>query len=134
MSAAASATATGVSLSFKAAIHLAIYTDNAGKPGPLLVDAGSVDATATGAKTLTIAQTLDAGMVWLQGVAQGSPAAGPSMGAAPSTGHSRFIGMAAVTSGNAQRFYATGVTGALPNPASGLADNNGVMAVMLKAV
>ena len=56
-------------------LRLGIYRDNGnGLPGALTVDAGTVDAATTGAKELTIAQTLAPGLYWLAALAEvGSP-------------------------------------------------------------
>lgn len=52
-------------------VRLGIYTDVTGRPGTLLVDGGTIDSTATGAKTVTIAQALAAGAYWLCGQVEG---------------------------------------------------------------
>lgn len=51
-------------------VRLGLYTDRDGLPDSLLLDAGTVDSTSTGAKEKTISQILPAGWVWLAGVAQ----------------------------------------------------------------
>lgn len=49
------------------------------RPGALVVDAGTVDGSATtGAKTITINVSLTAGLYWLAAAAQGADAASPS--------------------------------------------------------
>jgi len=45
--------------------RLGIYADGAFKPGNLLLDAGEVDASTTGIKSLSIDITLDPGRYWL---------------------------------------------------------------------
>lgn len=55
-------------------IRFGIYADDGGQPGSLLLDAGTVTSTGTGAKEVTISQTLDPGVWWLATVAQGSAA------------------------------------------------------------
>jgi hypothetical protein len=51
--------------------RLGIYNDNgAMRPGSLLFDAGTVDASATGFKEITISQTLSAGIYWTAGIQQ----------------------------------------------------------------
>lgn len=47
------------------------------RPGSLLLDAGTVDTTTTGLKTLTVAVTLPLGRVWLAAVCQGAPSTVP---------------------------------------------------------
>jgi hypothetical protein len=51
-------------------IRLGIYENNVNAPGELIVDAGTVDSTATGSLTVTISQTLPQGYVWLAAVSQ----------------------------------------------------------------
>lgn len=49
-----------------AAIRLGIYEDDGNcYPGALLLDAGAVDCTTTGLKTITIDQSLKRGLYWL---------------------------------------------------------------------
>lgn len=54
-------------------VRLGIYADNgSGYPGALVLDAGTVAvATGTGAKTITISQTLTPGLYWLVAAPQG---------------------------------------------------------------
>lgn len=52
-------------------IRLGIYNDAGGLPTTLVVDAGTVDSSTTGAKEATIAQTL-AGVYWLAYKAEGT--------------------------------------------------------------
>lgn len=55
-------------------VRLGIYADDGtGKPGALLLDAGTLDATtAAGSKEITVAQALTGGLYWLASVAQDS--------------------------------------------------------------
>ena len=47
-------------------VLLGIYADNGhGSPGSLVVDAGTIDASTTGAKEITISQAVTPGLVWL---------------------------------------------------------------------
>ncbi len=57
-------------------IRLGIYENNAGAPGTLILDAGTVDASTTGFKEITISQALTAGMVWLVLAQQGGTSNG----------------------------------------------------------
>lgn len=54
-------------------LRLGIYTDSTGVPNTLVVDAGTVSAATTGAKTITISQALSAGWYWLAMVGDGTP-------------------------------------------------------------
>jgi hypothetical protein len=60
-------------------LRLSIYGDNAGKPGQLIVDAGTVDCSTAGFKGITISQTLKRGLVWLCTHAQGMNAMASDM-------------------------------------------------------
>lgn len=46
-------------------VRLGIYTDSSGAPGALVLDAGAVSVASTGAKEITISQSLSAGWYWL---------------------------------------------------------------------
>lgn len=51
-------------------LRMGLYAPGQGVPGALLVDAGTVDSTTTGAKELTISQTLNPGLYYVAIVAQ----------------------------------------------------------------
>ena len=96
--------------------RLGLYSDDGGKPGALLVDAGTVDTTTTGVKEVTVSQVLSAGRVWLAAVQQGAPA---TLATVRTTLSSLWIGNSSAsnvlgTPGNG--LLVTGVTGALPSP------------------
>jgi hypothetical protein len=59
--------------SANAVARLGIWADSSGKPGTLALDAGTVDCTSTGFKTIVISQLLAAGLYWLGAAIQGSP-------------------------------------------------------------
>lgn len=46
-------------------LRLGIYSDTNGEPGALVLDAGTIDTSTTGVKTITINQQLTAGLYWL---------------------------------------------------------------------
>lgn len=55
------------------ATRLGIYASDANnRPGALVLDAGTVDTSTTGEKTITISQALTAGIYWLTAVEQGN--------------------------------------------------------------
>ena len=55
-----------------AVVRLGIYaSDSGGQPDALVLDAGTVDGTATGILAITISQTLQPGNYWLASVVQG---------------------------------------------------------------
>ena len=94
--------------------RLGIYADDGtGRPGVLIVDAGTVSTTATGVKEATISQVLAAGLHWLATVQQG--------GTPPAVRTVDFSG-AFETSNVAQTspglFIEAGVSGALPATAT----------------
>lgn len=101
-------------------VRMGVYADDGtGYPGALLVDAGTVDTTTTGVKTLTLgtALSLAAGRYWLAGVGQGAPAPNPTMRLDGTTTPRAGIlaATAAIALQNAIVSYRhTGVTGALP--------------------
>jgi hypothetical protein len=94
-------------------LRLGLYSDNAGVPGTLLVDAGTVDATTTGVKTLTVSQAVSAGVVWAVACSQGSPATEPTL----RTINGPIVGVPAISAGSTSQstFKTTGLaTGGLP--------------------
>lgn len=62
-----------------AVIRLGIYNTTDGFPTTLVLDAGTVDATTTGAKTITISQALAAGTYCLAAVVQGGATTRPTV-------------------------------------------------------
>ena len=52
-------------------VRLGIYADSNGRPGALLLDAGTIDATGNGAKEVSISLAVPAGLLWVASVAQG---------------------------------------------------------------
>ena len=98
-----------------AVVRLGIYESNNGVPGALVLDAGTVDTTSTGTKTITISQTLAAGYYYLAAVGQveGCTISGNAYSASqqivPING-TFHVGQALVS------YEKSGVTGALPDP------------------
>jgi len=94
--------------------RLGIYnSDSGGKPSTLLVDAGTVDCSTTGSKTLPITQTLNPGLYWLAGCAQ--VAAGTMELRGYAAGWTPYVALddpSRVTSGSG--YILAGITGALP--------------------
>lgn len=106
---------TGVAAS---TIRLGLYEVTAeGRPGALIVDAGTVDCTSNGLAEATISETGE-GAVFLCAVRQGSGS--PTVRVTGGTNHfarySRTSG-AVVTGFNLDCYTAASVSGALPDPA-----------------
>jgi hypothetical protein len=82
-----------------ATIRLALRADNNGMPGPLVVDAGAVDATQLGAAPLTVAAQLVTGSrYWLTATVQGAATTRPIIQSVQG-GDSRISGWASATTG-----------------------------------
>lgn len=100
-------------------IRVGMYDDDGGgRPGALLVDAGTVDATTTGAKELTVTQDLASGGVyWLAAVAQVATATLRS-----ATGPLLPVGTDTLAAATAATppvgFYENSISGALPASAT----------------
>jgi hypothetical protein len=95
--------------------RLGIYQDNgSGVPGALILDAGTIDASTTGQKSITISQSLS-GLIWLAAVEQGG-SGGAQLFMYPNLDMSD---LKVTGTGNygAIRSSSTSVSGGLPNPA-----------------
>lgn len=109
--------------------------DNDGLPGDLVLDAGTVDATSTGFKEITISQALDPGGYWLVAVGQGSPATNPQVTAGAPVGVWQ-IGHPGGSTAATTLFAApskTGTTGALSSGGSWTGINGNAPVVLLRA-
>jgi hypothetical protein len=109
-----------------AVVRLGVYdATTGGRPGSLLLDAGTVDSESPGIKELTVSLALSGGLKWLTAVVQG---ANCSLRVVPATadvneGQSVPANSTAITSpGGALYPIANGPTGALP--ASAIAPTN----------
>lgn len=97
-------------------IRLGVYTDNgAGGPSNLILDAGTVDGTATGFQSLTgLTIPLATGPYWLASAFQGSPTTQPTVQCVgASTSGPGYVGNPTLWSQGMEP-YMTSVTGALP--------------------
>jgi hypothetical protein len=95
--------------------------------GGLLVDGGTVDATTTGAKEITVSLNHPGGPIYLAAATQGAPTTLPVVRA--QGGGRLFMVQTALRTqlGNRLGFVATGVTGTLPDPfPAGATDNDSV--------
>lgn len=100
-----------------ASCRLGIYTSVAGIPSSLVIDAGTVDITTTGQKTLVVSQTLFAGAYWVAAAFQTPTTAGtnPTL---TSWGLTWSTVVQAVGSQQQKVPFSTGVSGAFPSTAS----------------
>jgi hypothetical protein len=98
-----------------AVVRLGIYESNNGVPGALILDAGTVDATSTGTKTITISQTLAAGYYYLAAVGQGQGSQVTGNAYSASQQIVPIDGTFHVGNGLVS-YTKSGVTGALPDP------------------
>jgi len=96
-------------------MRLGLYaSDSSGRPGALLVDAGTVAGDTTGAKTLAINQTLAPGVYWVAFCAQVTAIAGLLVRAI-AAGWTKYVGMdLADRSVSGCGYLQAGVAGALP--------------------
>lgn len=115
-------TAIGIDVTTAAAssvVRLGLYADNNGVPDALILDAGTVDSSTTGAKAIAISQTVGPGMVWFAVATQGGGPTLRSYTALPN--FTQRGGTLAQALGTAPRLgeFKSGVTGALPSPFAG---------------
>ena len=109
-----------------ATVRLGLYSSVDSVPSALIADFGTVDASTTGVKELTISQALTKGLIWGAYVCSNSSSVrlrqisdGHQMLTFPSTAAQAFD-----TIGYTQ----TGVTGALPNPTTATIKTSGQVA------
>lgn len=95
-------------------LRLGIYEDSNVEPGRLLLDAGTVDTSGTGVKSINIAQELSPGLYWLAAASKSGTHAF-RVPAIASTINIAGVASTLPTAGFTH-FYAAHVFGALPNP------------------
>lgn len=111
-------------------VRSGIYADDGtGKPGALILDAGTVVGTGTGLILATISQVLSPPFVWVGAVNQGAPASTATLG---------YFNIGALPGpfgggGYFQAWSTTGVTGALPASGSAFVRDNTPIVVSLRA-
>lgn len=112
-------------------VRMGIYTNLNGRPASLIVDAGTVDTSTTGVKSIVISEALDAGPYWLAAVQQGAASA-PTL-----TGYASAIDLVttnqtfAITS-TISSITEAGVSGALPSSATAVTDYTSGPTVVLE--
>lgn len=106
-------------LAASSSVRLGIYADSGGFPGALILDAGTVATTATGAAEAAISQVVSAPAVWLAVVRQS--ATGATLRVATSSALPVFTrsSLTVVTAFNLACFSLSGVTSALPATVTG---------------
>lgn len=105
-------TATGAG-----SIRLGIYSDTSGAPDALVLDAGTVTVSSTGARSITISQSLAAGWYWLAGVANVAPTVRAGANTAPVN---QMLGFTSGTDTTLHIAWSVAFTyAALPNPFTG---------------
>ena len=110
-------------------VRLGIYGDSDGIPGSLILDAGTVDASTTGAKEITISQQLTPGMYYLAAVGQVSS----GIVVRARSGGPIMVDTS-VRNANVICFLASGVTGALSASPTWVLRQNSHGKVYLRAV
>jgi|688.fasta_scaffold98155_8 hypothetical protein len=114
---------TGPTYSGTATVRLGIYNNTNGQPSTVVLDAGTITATASNtAYEITISQSLNTGFYWLVTCQQGTaPTVANYSGNAAGTNQSNaFIGFGSATpNGNiAAGFFQSSVTGAFASAGS----------------
>jgi len=102
-----------------AVIRLGIYADANGVPGTLIRDAGTIDATTTGVKTLSFSPPAitTPGWIWLAAASQGGPTTPPLCIQNQGDPNTKIpLGAANLANGQGV-VYIPGVSGALPGSA-----------------
>lgn len=100
-----------------ATVRLGIYNDSNGQPGTLLLDAGTVSCTAaTTAYTITINQSLNAGVYWLSACTQGAATTNTFYGYSNNTATSYWSApRTAINASPTMGWTQSGITGAFAN-------------------
>jgi hypothetical protein len=100
-----------------AVVRLGIYANGASNdyPGSLILDAGTVDATSTGVKEITISQAIPEGLVWL--CAAGQVASCTMQGTQGNACPMWFVSSTVAMGFSVVGLTRTGMTGAFPGTA-----------------
>lgn len=114
--------------------RLGIYNDAGGIPTTVVLDAGTVAATAANTNyTITINQTLNAGWYWLAAGLQVASNGGLTYTGAGNLQNSVFgLPKLSVEGANYQGYYIDSVTGALPTVSGTLTASNFVVATAIR--
>lgn len=114
-------------------LRLGIYNDDGtGRPGNLVLDAGTISGNSATVQEITISQPLNAGWYWFGGAVQGVTTTQPTVRTL-NVIQSIDVGTVIPASGMSMiNFLMSGVTGALPSVTSGLGTGGGGPRVFLK--
>lgn len=112
-------------------IRLGIYRCVGGIPTTRILDAGTVDSSTTGAKEITISQSLSPGLYVIVAVSQGGASGASTRGRSSSAGIT--VPQAAINNANNQGFSTSGVTGALASSYTWILSQSTMPKVMLRA-
>ena len=114
-------------------VRLGIYADTGfGRPGKLVVDAGTVAGTAVAVVAATISTPITAGKFWLCAVPQGGSPTLRTITGSPDTPFAS-PNQAGMTLSNLTGLYCTGISGALPSTAPSMADMVAAYSVFVRA-
>jgi hypothetical protein len=114
-------------------VRLGIYRDTAGKPSSLVVDAGTVSATAANTNyEITINTSLSPGIYWLAFVSQ-QTATNATYVSFLSPSYQFTIGQTATPTSGAAGWYTDTVSGALPSTATITGTVNNTPQVVVRA-
>jgi hypothetical protein len=111
----------GTAGSAGAVVRLGIRNDNNGRPGTVLLDAGTAATTTSNAyPTITVSQTLLANTpYWLSATAQGTPVTGALTRVPTNLWFGGQVGQTTQNQAAAFGYYQDSVTGALPSTFTG---------------
>lgn len=105
-------------------MRLGIYADDGTTtPSTLILDAGTVDTSTSGSKSITINQTLPAGVYWLVSVSQGSATTQPTLSTIGGNTPGLALSNNGMSNGAAALSADSSTTGALPANAPGMGSN-----------
>jgi hypothetical protein len=119
-------------------IRLGIYSDLGTEPKPdaLLLDAGTIDSSSTGAKEITISEALPQGLYWMAAVAQGGQPSFHMLGNNV-MGIPGLAGLATdsiyTNTANSSNWLRAGVSGALPDPSGVTSISNNAPRIFLRS-
>lgn len=118
-------------------LRLGIYTDDGtGRPGSLVIDAGTIAGDSVAVQEITISQALGSGVFWFVAVVQIVTVTQPTVRTTQPPSGWGDVGVAAPGAGQEDRMFAfaAGVTGALPASYTPTANTGGGAAAIFVKV